>query len=152
MLALIRRGRAFVNVYEGVSPSLLATMSMGVNIGGQSQRELVASLRKAQLIGGEHEAQAWESVDRRYFTKAVNPYLNRPCGISKGENMTDIFTHAVIISNLSAHWQPKMRVLDIGTGHGYLALLIAKILDCKDMGGYEIRGVDVHQEAIDKCK
>jgi protein-L-isoaspartate O-methyltransferase len=42
--------------------------------------------------------------------------------------MTDIFTHAMILNNLSDHWKNNAKILDIGTGHGYLAFVIANIL------------------------
>ena len=43
--------------------------------------------------------------------------------------MTDIFTHAVILNSLDGFWKPKLKVLDVGTGHGYLAFLTAQILE-----------------------
>lgn len=76
--------RHSINVYEGVSPSLLATMSLAVNINGNNQAELVQSLVKANLIENKNDVSAWEQVDRKYFTKSPNPYLNKPSKISKG--------------------------------------------------------------------
>lgn len=67
-------------------------------------------------------------IDRQLFTKTINPYENKPYPISKGEKMTDIFTHAVIINNLTPYWKDNIKILDIGTGHGYLCFLIAQIL------------------------
>lgn len=42
--------------------------------------------------------------------------------------MTDIFTHAIIMNNLTHSWNNNVKVLDIGTGHGFLTFLIAKVL------------------------
>ena len=66
--------------------------------------------------------------------------------------MTDIFTHAVVISNLSATWKKNMRILDIGTGHGYLSFLIAKILKNKGLEGHSINGIDIYKESIEECE
>jgi len=76
-------------------------MSLSANIKGSNMNELALSLQKAGLVSSEAELAAWKDVDRRLFTKSKNCYLNRPCPISKGENMTDIFTHAVIVNSLS---------------------------------------------------
>jgi len=42
--------------------------------------------------------------------------------------MTDVFTHSIIVSSLVPHLTPNPKILDIGTGHGYLSFLISKIL------------------------
>ena len=39
-----------INVYDGVSPSLLATMSLSADIKGTNMAELTLSLKKAGLI------------------------------------------------------------------------------------------------------
>lgn len=39
-----------ISVYEGISPSLLATMSLSVNIGGKTHEQLVHNLLKNKLI------------------------------------------------------------------------------------------------------
>ena len=65
--------------------------------------------------------------------------------------MTDIFTHAVMINSLGPYWRNKMRILDVGTGHGYLSFLIARILQNKKLEG-EVIGIDIHEEAINKCR
>ena len=58
--------------------------------------------------------------------------------------MTDVFTHAIIINELSNHWRNHINVLDIGTGHGYLSFLISQILKNNQLQGYQITGIDVY--------
>jgi len=58
--------------------------------------------------------------------------------------MTDIFTHAIIINELSNHLRDNIKVLDIGTGHGYLSFLISKILRNKGFNNYHINGIDAY--------
>lgn len=66
--------------------------------------------------------------------------------------MTDIFTHAVMVNALSSAWKNNMRILDIGTGHGYLSFLISQILKQKSVTGSVVEAIDIHSESIDKCK
>lgn len=42
--------RHAISVYEGISPSLLATMSLSVNIKGNTHQELIQSLLSSNLI------------------------------------------------------------------------------------------------------
>jgi ubiquinone/menaquinone biosynthesis C-methylase UbiE len=66
--------------------------------------------------------------------------------------MTDIFTHSVIVSNLGPYWRNNMNILEVGTGHGYLAFLIAAILEKKGFKDYKINGLDINEVAINFCK
>jgi hypothetical protein len=50
MKILTRKIIMGINVYEGISPSLLATMSLSVDIKGSSHNELIDSLRRAKLV------------------------------------------------------------------------------------------------------
>ena len=50
--------------------------------------------------------------------------------------MTDVFTHSLIVSNLLTHLNLNSKILDIGTGHGYLSFLISKILENKKLSSF----------------
>ncbi len=71
---LLRTLRYKVNVYEGISPSLLATMSLSVNIKGTTQAHLISNMVKANLISNDAEINAFKELDRQLFTTAKNPY------------------------------------------------------------------------------
>ena len=68
-----------------------------------------------------------QSVDRGCFVNDKNPYLNKPYKIAGKENMTDIFTHSVILQSICENVVDGSKALDIGTGHGYLAFILDKI-------------------------
>jgi hypothetical protein len=60
-----------ISVYEGISPSLLATMSLSAGIGGKNNEEMVESLVKAQIIQTGALSEAMKAVDRGWFVKAA---------------------------------------------------------------------------------
>ena len=66
--------------------------------------------------------------------------------------MTDIFTHAVIINNISQYLTNDVKILDIGTGHGYLAFLIDQIIKNKGLSGHSVIGIDINEKSIEFCK
>ena len=65
--------------------------------------------------------------------------------------MTDIFTHAIIMNELDNHWRNHIKILDIGTGHGYLPFLISNLLNGKSYHQHQIVGIDIHDESIQFC-
>lgn len=107
--------------------------------------------------------------DRKYFIddtlnkdKKGSYYENRPYKIKGGQNMTDIFTHAVILERLAEQLQnmamdtnnkdiKQLRILDIGTGHGYLAYVISSLISsifAKNKLKPYIYGIDSNSAAI----
>ena len=122
-------------------------------------------------------------LDRKWFVSEKGkgkednraPYLNKPYPITNGEKMTDILTHSVILQNIEPHLllidqlfiskdgafhkelgsRKCIRILDIGTGHGYLAFAIAKIIEKANLLeklSVIVKGIDIHKEAIEKCE
>ena len=79
--------------------------------------------------------------------------------------MTDIFTHAVMLDRITdflkrkieSKSQQSISVLDIGTGHGYLAYVIAAFMDRMAQehsykGEFDITGIDAIQACIKYCE
>ena len=89
-----------ISVYEGISPELLATMSLGQGIKGRNHQELIESLRKNNIVQSERIIWALKELDRQKFTSDKDPYENKPYSISGKEKMTDILTHAVVLQAL----------------------------------------------------
>ena len=108
---------------------------------------MVDSLVKSNIISNAKLISAVKSVDRGRFINDQNPYLNKPYRISGKENMTDIFTHSVILQSICENLVDGSKVLDIGTGHGYLAFILNKLNP-----NTEILGLDSNEKAIEKCK
>jgi protein-L-isoaspartate O-methyltransferase len=107
-------------------------------------------------------------IDRKLFISETlndqNYYQNKPYLISEGQTMTDIFTHAVILEEVShsieefvsVHSDKEMTVLDVGTGHGYLSFVIANFINevlthTKNSLNYRVIGIDCNSKSIEQC-
>lgn len=93
--------RRFISVYEGISPALLATMSLSQGIRGLNNSDLINSLVKGSILHTPLLKEAMQDIDRKHFIlptqKTLNAYENKPYKISNGQCMTDIFTQAVML-------------------------------------------------------
>ena len=78
--------------------------------------------------------------------------------------MTDIFTHAVMLDRISDFLDKRIKgkkdqslsILDIGTGHGYVAYVLAAFMDRMiEKHSYkvefDITGIDAIQQCIQYC-
>jgi 2-polyprenyl-3-methyl-5-hydroxy-6-metoxy-1,4-benzoquinol methylase len=66
--------------------------------------------------------------------------------------MTDAVTHAITLQALWNHVEDLkgrkgLEVLDVGCGHGYLTLAMARLFE-----GSRVTGVDIHGRAVDVAK
>ncbi len=92
--------RARISVYDGISPALLATISLSQNIKGSNHELLVNSLKSSNIVQSPHILTSLKKLDRSLFTHELKAYDNKPNKISKGQNMTDLFSHAIILNNI----------------------------------------------------
>jgi hypothetical protein len=97
---LLNRIAYSINVYSGVSPALLASISMGAQIKANNQKELVDALKKNGVARSEAVVKTLEQLDRKWFTDDPLCYNNKPSAISNKENMTDAFTHALTLQSI----------------------------------------------------
>ncbi len=56
-----------ISVYEGISPSLLATMSLSTGVKGNTNEELINSLVKSNVIRNKTLEAVMKKVDRKHF-------------------------------------------------------------------------------------
>ena len=71
-------------------------------------------------------AKVIEKVDRKYFTKSDNPYIDAPIPIGSGQTISQPTTVARMISLLEL--EKGQNILEIGGGSGWNAALIAYIV------------------------
>ena len=92
-------------------------------------RAMVADLRRYK-IRDERVIEAMSRIRRdRYIPKSirdrVDPYGDHPCPIGHGQTISQPFIVAYMTERMNV--QPGMRILEIGTGSGYQAAILAEL-------------------------
>eukprot|EP00892_Ulva_mutabilis_P000750 jgi/Ulvmu1/10676/UM066_0060.1 len=102
-----------------------------------SQLELVEHLRSHKWLESEHCVNAMLRVDRRDFVQPDMPlrlvYQDRPLPNGPTETISAPHMHATALQLLSDQLRPGARILDVGSGSGYLTACFAY---AAEPGGY----------------
>ncbi|KAK9813887.1 hypothetical protein WJX73_003296 [Symbiochloris irregularis] len=118
---------------------------------------MVNALRRANIIHSARVAEAMEAVDRGLF--AETGFLNRhrayqdtPLRIhSSGATISAPHMHAHCLELLIDHLQPGSKVLDVGSGSGYLTVIFAYLVQAADgQPDGKVVGVDIIQDLVDR--
>ncbi|KAK7019929.1 protein-L-isoaspartate O-methyltransferase [Favolaschia claudopus] len=97
---------------------------------GKTNRELIENLMKSKILGlneGQHDriSHAMESVDRAHFVlDKSSAYNDSPQSIGHGATISAPHMHAYAIDHLLPFLRPGARVLDVGSGSGYLCAVL----------------------------
>ncbi|KAA8894278.1 protein-L-isoaspartate O-methyltransferase [Sphaerosporella brunnea] len=96
---------------------------------GQTNAELVNNLFRNGLIKSERVRNAFNAVDRGHFSKA-EPYSDAPQRIGCDATISGVapHMHAYAAESLLPRLNPGARVLDIGSGSGYLCALFGHLV------------------------
>eukprot|EP00871_Galdieria_phlegrea_P002250 jgi/Galph1/3025/GphlegSOOS_G1678.1 len=86
---------------------------------GRTQEELVQSLKVNGLIKSEEVEKAMLAVDRALFCN-YRPYEDSPQPIGYNATISAPHMHATCLELLKDHLKPGNKVLDVGSGSGYL--------------------------------
>jgi len=92
-----------------------------------SNAGLIANLKSARLISSKRVEQAMLGVDRGCFT-SFNPYEDSPQTIGYGATISAPHMHAEMLELLEPFLKPGNRALDVGSGSGYLAACMARMV------------------------
>jgi protein-L-isoaspartate(D-aspartate) O-methyltransferase len=109
---------------------------------GTTNATLVENLRRNGLITTSRVATAMASIDRAHFSPH-DPYLDRPQAIGHAATISAPHMHANAAESLLPFLFPGARVLDVGSGSGYLTCVLAALV----MPGGSVVGVE-HIEAL----
>lgn len=117
----------------------------------RSQSELVDYLVEQGIVKHEDVEAAMRGVDRRYFADGGFHtgycYQDTPLPIGYGETISAPHMHATCLELLRGHLRPGARVLDVGSGSGYLSAAMGLMV--RDKGGF-VLGVEKHPELVEE--
>ncbi|KAF8931006.1 hypothetical protein BGZ58_007907, partial [Dissophora ornata] len=94
---------------------------------GVSNSDLVNRLSQSRLIKTEEVKQAMLAVDRAHYSK-FKPYEDAPQTIGYNATISAPHMHAAALESLSLYLFPGAKVLDVGSGSGYLAACMAEMV------------------------
>ncbi|EEA19743.1 hypothetical protein TMatcc_009887 [Talaromyces marneffei ATCC 18224] len=119
---------------------------------GTTNTELIENLWGAGLIKDKRVKKAMLGVDRDHYAPS-SPYSDSPQPIGYGATISAPHMHAHACEYLIDFLRPGSRVLDIGSGSGYLTHVIANLITDPsspptDADGHVI-GIEHIQELVD---
>lgn len=109
---------------------------------GTSNATLIQHLTANALITTPRVASAMTSIDRAHFSPSA-PYRDSPQSLGHGATISAPHMHANAAESLLPYLNPGARVLDIGSGSGYLTCVLAALVQ----PGGSVVGVE-HIEAL----
>jgi len=112
------------------------------------QTALVNYLMDGGIIKTKEIEEVMKSIDRGDFAP-TDPYVDRPQPIGYNTTISAPHMHAVQLELLKDCFKNAKRALDIGTGSGYVALCLSKMMQSPDSKTY---AVDHISKIIDIAK
>ncbi|OJJ48064.1 hypothetical protein ASPZODRAFT_157879 [Penicilliopsis zonata CBS 506.65] len=121
---------------------------------GSSNKELVENLFSAGLVKSERVKAAMLGVDRGHYAP-LQPYSDSPQPIGHGATISAPHMHVHACEYLINYLRPGSRVLDIGSGSGYLTHVFANLVakdSSTDSTDGQVIGIDHIPELIDLAR
>ncbi|KAJ6481808.1 protein-L-isoaspartate O-methyltransferase [Mycena sanguinolenta] len=126
---------------------------------GKTNRELVGNLMKSKILNlneGQMDriSHAMEAVDRAHFvTDKSAAYTDSPQAIGHGATISAPHMHAYAVDHLLPFLRPGAKVLDVGSGSGYLCgvlhHLVSSYTEDKVTVAGKVVGIDHIPELVD---
>ncbi len=105
----------------------------------QTNEEMVKKLLKEKIIKKEETEKAFLEIDRSNFipeNKKEYSYIDKPIPIGKSQTISAPHMVAIMIENLEI--ENNSKIMEIGTGSGYQAAIMAKIAEKGGVHSIEI--------------
>ncbi|KAJ5816894.1 Protein-L-isoaspartate(D-aspartate) O-methyltransferase [Penicillium robsamsonii] len=125
-------------------------MTMAWYCSGSTNTELIENLSKAGLIQNERVKDAMIGVDRAHYAPS-RPYSDSPQPIGYGATISAPHMHVHACEYLIDYIKPGARVLDIGSGSGYLTHVLANLVTDSNTQG-QVIGIDHISELTDLAR
>ncbi|KAJ7600600.1 protein-L-isoaspartate O-methyltransferase [Mycena floridula] len=116
---------------------------------GKSNAELVANLTKNGILNSNRVAEAMLKVDRKnYVLDKFDAYDDSPQTIGHGATISAPHMHAYAAEHLLPFLNPGSKVLDVGSGSGYLAAVLYYLVSSDEKPG-EVHCIEHIPELVD---
>uniref|UniRef100_A0A182KA87 protein-L-isoaspartate(D-aspartate) O-methyltransferase n=1 Tax=Anopheles christyi TaxID=43041 RepID=A0A182KA87_9DIPT len=116
---------------------------------GSTQAELIRLMQDFNIIKTEAVAQTMIATDRKFYVPSNVPqYQDEPQRIGHGATISAPHMHAYALELLKPYLQPNSKVLDVGSGSGYLTACFARFIHQNPgANGYAV-GIEHHPQLV----
>ncbi|KAH7928576.1 protein-L-isoaspartate O-methyltransferase [Leucogyrophana mollusca] len=116
---------------------------------GRTNAELIANMSKHGIVNADRVATAMAKVDRaNYVTRKADAYQDSPQPIGHGATISAPHMHAHAMEHLLPFLFPGAKVLDVGSGSGYLCAVLHHLVSFNGEAG-KVVGIDHIPELVD---
>ncbi|XP_058126047.1 protein-L-isoaspartate(D-aspartate) O-methyltransferase-like [Anopheles coustani] len=123
----------------------MAWRSQGVN-----NADLIRQLQENRFIRSKLVAQAMKKTDRKYYVpERSKAYLDSPQLIGYGATISAPHMHAYAMELLRLNLTPNSKVLDVGSGSGYLTACMARYIHQKPAATGFVVGIEHHPRLVE---
>ncbi|XP_075158747.1 protein-L-isoaspartate (D-aspartate) O-methyltransferase [Haematobia irritans] len=115
---------------------------------GANNADLIRQLKDYGVIATEAVAASMTATDRKFYSPR-NPYMDAPQSIGHGVTISAPHMHAFALEYLRDHMKPGVRVLDVGSGSGYLTACFWRYIKAQgDHANTRIVGIEHQPELV----
>lgn len=131
--------------------SFVPGKAMAWRSSGRSNNELIDNLYNNNVITDKEIAHVMKSVDRKNYVVpgSGDPYQDSPLPIGYGATISAPHMHAHCLDILSDWLKPGAKVLDVGSGTGYLTALFSELVS---RDGGVVVGIDHIPELVNMSR
>ncbi|XP_058817716.1 protein-L-isoaspartate(D-aspartate) O-methyltransferase [Topomyia yanbarensis] len=117
---------------------------------GLSNADLVRQLQEHGIIKSEAVAQAMTATDRKHYVASnLNPYIDTPQRIGHGATISAPHIHAYALELLENYLKADSKILDVGSGSGYLTACFARYIMKKENATGFVVGIEHHPKIVE---
>ncbi|XP_058063933.1 protein-L-isoaspartate(D-aspartate) O-methyltransferase-like [Anopheles bellator] len=117
---------------------------------GLNNADLVRQLQEYNIIKSSAVAQTMMATDRRHYVpQNLNPYIDSPQRIGHGATISAPHMHAYALELLEKYLKPDSKVLDVGSGSGYLTACFARYIHQQPNATGVVVGVEHHPRLVE---
>ncbi|KAG5668424.1 hypothetical protein PVAND_016364 [Polypedilum vanderplanki] len=97
----------------------------------ETNEDLIKQLQECQAIENETVAKVMRQTDRKLYCRLANPYVDQPDSIGDYATISAPHMHAFALENFVDLIKADSKILDVGSGCGYLTACFARLIEAK---------------------